>query len=53
LRCLIVNQEVPPDAEEALKQAAIDAVLQWKFVPTTVKGQPTKVVGTITLNFHL
>jgi hypothetical protein len=53
LRCLLVNQEVPPDAEEALKQAAIDAVLQWKFVPTTVKGQPTKVVGTITLNFHL
>jgi hypothetical protein len=54
LRCLLANQEeVPPDAEEALKQAAIDSIFEWKFVPTTVKGKPTKVIGTITLNFHL
>lgn len=45
--------EIPMAAEEALKQAAVDAVRQWKFTPTLSKGQPIKVLGTITLNFHL
>ncbi len=45
--------EIPIAAEEALKQAAVEAVRQWRFTPTTLKGTPIKVLGTITLNFHL
>jgi outer membrane biosynthesis protein TonB len=54
LRCLIPGQEeVPQDAGESLKQAAIEAARQWKFIPTTFKGERIKVIGTITANFHL
>jgi Trypsin-like peptidase domain/Gram-negative bacterial TonB protein C-terminal len=45
--------EVPAVAEEALKQAAVDAVSQWKFAPTIMSGKPVKVIGTVTLHFHL
>lgn len=47
------TDEIPPAAVEALKQAAVDAVRQWKFAPTTVEGKRVKVLGTITLYFHL
>jgi hypothetical protein len=45
--------EIPIAAEEALKQAAVKAVRQWKFTPTIFEGRPIKVLGTISLNFHL
>lgn len=45
--------EIPIGAEEALKQAAVEAVRQWRFTPTIFEGKPIKVLGTITLNFHL
>lgn len=47
------QSEVPTVAEAVLKQAAVDAIRQWKFVPSTVNGKRMKVMGTITLNFHL
>jgi TonB family protein len=36
-----------------LDQAALDAVLQWEFEPTYVKGKPVSVEMTITINFTL
>jgi protein TonB len=36
-----------------LDQAAIDAVTQWVFTPTTVNGEPKKVIMTVTVNFTL
>jgi len=36
-----------------LKDAAVDAARQWKFSPTTLAGEPVKVVGTLTFNFAL
>jgi TonB family protein len=36
-----------------LDQAALDAVKQWKYLPTTLNGQPVKTVATVTVNFTL
>jgi protein TonB len=36
-----------------LDQAALDAVKQWVYEPTIVKGKPTPVVMTVTVNFVL
>jgi TonB family protein len=36
-----------------LDQAAIDAIVQWEFEPTYVKGKPVSIRMTITINFTL
>lgn len=36
-----------------LDQAALDAVLQWEFEPTTVNGKAVRVQMTVTINFTL
>jgi TonB family protein len=36
-----------------LDQAAVDAVLQWKFTPTLLNGEPVPVIMTMTVNFRL
>src|SRR5262249_15800199 len=36
-----------------LKDAAVNAALQWKFAPTVLSGVPVKVIGTITFNFAM
>ena len=36
-----------------LEKAAKDAVLQWKYKPATLRGQPVKVYFTVTVTFHL
>lgn len=36
-----------------LDQAAIDAVLQWEFEPTYIKGKAVAVRMTVTVNFTL
>jgi protein TonB len=36
-----------------LDQAAVDAVTQWVFTPTTVDGEAKKVIMTVTVNFTL
>jgi len=33
--------------------AARDAVLQWKYTPTTLNGVPVDVIMTVTVNFTL
>jgi len=36
-----------------LDQAAIDAVLQWRYEPTLLNGQPVEVAMVVTINFSL
>jgi protein TonB len=36
-----------------LDQAAIDAVRQWEYTPTTLNGVPVPVIMTVTVNFTL
>lgn len=36
-----------------LDQAALDAVKQWKFVPTLLNGQPTPVIMAVTITFDI
>jgi len=36
-----------------LDQAAIDAVRQWQYAPSTLHGLPVEVLMTITVTFHL
>ena len=43
-----VIQSVP-----LLDQAAIDAVRQWRYTPTTIGGHPVSVLMTITIRFTL
>lgn len=60
---VILEARVSPDGtvEEAhvlrsiplLDQAAIDAVMQWRFTPTLLNGQGVPVILTVTVNFTL
>ena len=36
-----------------LDEAALDAVLQWKYTPTLLNGQPVPVIMTVTVTFTL
>jgi TonB family protein len=36
-----------------LDQAAVDAVMQWRFRPTLLNGKPVPVIMTVTVNFTL
>ena len=36
-----------------LDQAALDAVRQWRYTPTTLNGAPVPVIMTVTVNFML
>ena len=36
-----------------LDQAALNAVKQWKYTPTTLNGVPVPVIMTVTVNFTL
>ncbi len=36
-----------------LDQAAMEAVRQWTFTPTTLNGTPVPIVMTVTVNFTL
>lgn len=44
-----VNQLVDP----RLVAAAKDAVLQWRYQPTLLNGQPVEIVTEIQINFSL
>jgi TonB family protein len=37
----------------ALDQAALDAVMQWRYTPTLLNGEPVVVVMSVTINFTL
>jgi protein TonB len=34
-----------------LKDAAVEAVRQWKYSPTLLNGEPIQVTATVTVNF--
>jgi protein TonB len=36
-----------------LNQSALDAVRQWKYLPTLLNGEPVEVVTTVTVTFTL
>jgi protein TonB len=36
-----------------LDQAALDAVVQWRYEPTLLNGAPVEVISTVTVNFTL
>ncbi|HYV05913.1 MAG TPA: TonB family protein [Blastocatellia bacterium] len=38
---------------DALAGVSVDAAKRWRFTPTLRSGQPIKVIGTITFNYHL
>ncbi|MGH9767259.1 MAG: hypothetical protein ACREAB_07475 [Blastocatellia bacterium] len=40
-------------AADLLAVASREAALKWRFMPTTLNGQPTKVKGMLTFNFTL
>ncbi len=41
----------PPQLEEAAVDAAVDAVKQWRYEPTTLKGQAVPVITTVKFVF--
>jgi protein TonB len=36
-----------------LTPAAVDAVKQWKYLPTLLNGEPVEVITTVTVTFSL
>jgi protein TonB len=60
---VIIEAEIDQDGRVAnarvirpvpmLDDAALDAVLQWEFMPTLLDGQPVPVIMTVTVNFTL
>jgi protein TonB len=48
-----VNQVRVTKSSPLLDQAAIDAVRQWQYSPSTLHGQPVDVLMTITITFSL
>jgi protein TonB len=36
-----------------LREAAVDAVLQWRYKPTLLNRQPVEVLTTISINFSM
>jgi protein TonB len=36
-----------------LDQAAIDAILQWRYKPTLLNGEPVEILTNISINFTL
>ena len=38
---------------ELLDKAALDAVMQWRYTPTLLNGEPVEVVMTVTVTFTL
>jgi protein TonB len=36
-----------------LDQAALDAVVQWRYQPTLLNGAPVEVIAVVTVNFML
>ena len=36
-----------------LDQAALDAVVQWRYQPTLLNGAPVEVIATVIVNFTL
>ncbi len=49
----VIENLQPVHGHPLLVNAAKDAVLQWRYRPTLLNGQPVEVLTTITVNFVL
>jgi TonB family protein len=49
----VVDAKVLRPIGEPLDSAAMDAVLQWRFMPTLLNGSPVEILMTVTINFRL
>jgi TonB family protein len=47
----VANISIIQPAGAGFDESAVDAVSQWKYKPTTLNGNPVKVVTTITVNY--
>ncbi len=47
-----VTSAEPSEGNPVLAAAAVEAVLQWQYKPTTLNGNPVQVATTVTLNFE-
>ena len=45
----VLNSQVNPD----LARAAVEAVIQWRYEPTLLNGEPVEIDTTIQVNFKL
>jgi protein TonB len=56
---LLINESGPVEEATVLRstpgldEAALEAVLQWVYVPTLLNGRPVKVLLTVTVAFSL
>jgi len=48
-----VNQAKVLRSVPELDRAAIEAVMQWKYTPTLLNGEPVEVIMTVTVTFTL
>jgi protein TonB len=48
----IVSSARAVSGHPLLQSAAVEAARQWEFPPTTLSGEPVRVIGTITFNFQ-
>ena len=48
-----VTEVKPVSGPALLRQAAMDAVRQWKYSPTLLNGEPIPVVAEVRVNFSL
>jgi protein TonB len=48
-----VTEVTVQSAHPMLKDAAVNAVKQWKYSPTLLNGEPVPVVATVTVIFNL
>jgi TonB family protein len=49
----VTDAKLVRSAHELLDVAAMDAVRQWKYAPTTINGVPVSVIMTVTVTFTL
>jgi TonB family protein len=49
----ILSLKADNDADPVLVTAAMEAVRQWRYVPTLLNGEPVEIVTTITVGFRL
>lgn len=49
----VTNVKVLESPDNDVRQAVIDAIKQWKFRPSTIKGKPLSVRGKLTFYFTI
>jgi TonB family protein len=50
---LVIAQKVVRSDDRLLNDAALEAVRQWRYVPTQIDGRPVEVIVTVHVRFTL